>query len=104
MRKAYKQFFHGKNLPKTNKGQKPRKWEPNTNIDTYNALNGKFCSRRKFGNDGFPIKDMDVSDDKHATDHIHDYYGEKRSKFSRLPSKKERKELNKAKRKRRFIQ
>ena len=97
MRKAYKQFFHGKNLPKTNKGQKLRKWEPNTNIDTYNALNGKFRPRRKFENDGFPIKDMDVGDEHKPYDHIHDYIDDGRSELSRAPNKKEKMRLKKLK-------
>ena len=102
MSKTYKQFHHGKDLPKTNMGRKPRKWKPNTNIDTYNAQTGEFRSRRKIGLDGYAKKDMDVSDDKHKDDHIHDFEGEKRSK-ARLPNKKEKSELNKAKRKRRLM-
>ena len=90
-------------MPKTNKGSKPQKWEPNTNIDTYNVITGEFRSRRKFGKDGYATKDMDVSDENHNYDHIHDYNEGKRSKVRRLPSNKERKELKKAKKKRRFM-
>ena len=101
--KKYKQFFHGKDIPKNNINSRPLKGIPKTFIDTYNSTTGKFRSRRMFGSTGIAIKDMDVSDEKHPYDHIHDFENGKRSKIRRKPTKKERKEFKKAKRKRRFF-
>ena len=99
--KPYKQFFHGKQISKTTHGSKPMKWIPWTYIDTYNAQNGRFRSRRKFGFDGWAYKDMDTADEHKPYDHIHDIrYGNRSS--DRKPNKQERKELEQAKRKRRF--
>ena len=77
------------------------KWHPKSYIDTYNAENGKFRSRRKFGKDGWAYKDMDTADKKHPRDHVHDIH--KGNRFdARPPSKAEKKEFKKAKQKRRF--
>ncbi|MBQ3589960.1 MAG: hypothetical protein II980_05880, partial [Clostridia bacterium] len=73
------------------------------NLDTYNSTTGAFRSRRKFGVTGFAVKDMDVSDEKHPIDHVHDFKNGKRIKIPRKPTKKERKEFRKAKRKRRIL-
>ncbi len=102
MRKLYKQFFHGKGMPKTARGSKPMKWFPWSYLDTYNAETGKFRFRRKFGSDGWAYKDMDTADEKHPRDHIHDIRRGKRFD-SRKPSKAENKEFEKAKKKRRFL-
>ena len=102
-RKPYKQFHHGKELPKTSFGRKPMKWFPWTYIDTYNADTGSFRSRRKFGSDGLAYKDMDAADEVHKGDHIHDIHCGQRSKNPRKPNKYERKEFKKAKKKRRFL-
>ena len=102
MSKPYKQFFHGKGIPKTAFGQKPMKWFPWTYIDTYNADTGRFRSRRKFGSDGWAYKDLDTADKKHPRDHVHDIH--KGSRFdARKPSRAEKQELKKAKKKRRFL-
>ncbi|MGN1042948.1 MAG: hypothetical protein ACI4SK_05650 [Christensenellales bacterium] len=103
MKKSYKQFFHGKNIHKTNEQHKPIKWKPNTYIDTYNAETGIFRSRRKFGKDGWAYKDMDTADSHRPHDHIHDWNGKQRAKEPRAPNKQEKNELKKAKRKRRFL-
>ena len=103
MASKYKQFFHGKGIPKNNTSSKPLKGVPNTNLDTYNSTTGAFRSRRKFGVTGFAVKDMDVSDEKHPIDHVHDFKNGKRIKIPRKPTKKERKEFRKAKRKRRIL-
>ncbi len=102
MRKEYKQFFHSKGMPKTTRASKPITWFPWSYLDTYNTETGKFRSRRKFGSDGWAYKDMDVADEKHPRDHIHDIYRGNRSKNPRDPSKLEKEELKKAKKKRRF--
>lgn len=101
-KRPYKQFYHGKGIPKTSFGQKPMKWFPSTYIDTYDASTGRFRSRRKFGADGWAYKDMDTADKKHPRDHVHDI--ERGDRFdSRSPSKVEKKEFKKAKKKRRFL-
>jgi len=79
----------------------PMQGPPNTNMDRYRKNNGKFFSRRKFGPDGYAIKDYDVADAHKQQDHVHDIRG-KRIVTDRAPSKKERREINKAKKKRRF--
>ena len=101
-KKPYKQFHHGKGIPKTPFGQKPMKWFPWTYLDTYNAETGNFRSRRKFGHDGWAYKDMDTADEKHPRDHIHDIH--KGNRFdARNPNKSEKQEFKKAKKKRRFM-
>lgn len=102
MAKRYKQFFHGKELSKTQYQHKPMKWIPNTYIDTYSTCNGLFRSRRKFGKDGWVYKDMDTADSHRPYDHIHDWHGKLRAK-PRTPNKQEKREFKKAKRKRRFL-
>ena len=53
---------------------------------------------RKFGPDGYAIKDYDIADSHNSNDHVHDIKGN-RVKKCRSPSKKERREINKAKKK-----
>ena len=104
MSKKYKQFFHGKNVPKTRTQSKPTKGVPNTNLDTYNSITGQFRSRRKFGSNGQAYKDMDVADEHRNYDHVHFYRGKKRSEATlKMPDKKEKREFKKAKKKRRFF-
>ena len=100
-KKAYKQFFHGKGVPKTIYGRKPFRWIPFSFIDTYHAQTGKFRARRKYGADGWAYKDMDAADERHRNDHVHDIINGKRFP-SRTPNKREQAEINKAKKKRRF--
>lgn len=96
-------YFHiGKNRPKNDNKLTPLKGEPNTNLDTYHKESGKLHSRRKFGQDGSAVKDMDVADKHRPADHAHDFDGAVRSKSARPLTKKERKEMEKAKKKRRF--
>lgn len=102
MNKPYKQFSHGKGIPKTTHGRKPMKWIPWSYLDTYNAETGKFRSRRKFGSDGWAYKDMDTADHHKPYDHVHDIYRGKRFD-DRKPNKLENKEFEKAKKKRRFL-
>ena len=102
-KKPYKQFFHGKNIPKSVYGNKPMRWIPWTYLDTYNSQNGRFRSRRKYGYQGFAYKDMDTADEVHPHDHIHEIKDGIRSKTIRLPNKSERAEFYKAKKKRRFF-
>ena len=101
-RKPYKQFHHGKGVKKTPFLHKPMKWLPWSYIDSYNAQNGSFRSRRKFGADGWAYKDLDTPDDHKPYDHVHDIQKGKRAP-DRKPNKQERKELEKAKKKRRFL-
>lgn len=98
MNKQYKQFINSKDALQ----HKPIKWHPNTFLDTYNEVTGKFRSRRKYGKDGFAYKDMDTADLHRPYDHIHDWQDQTRSKTPRNPNKQEKKEFKKAKRKRRF--
>ena len=101
-RKPYKQFHHGKGISKTPFGQKPMKWFPWTYIDTYNADTGRFRSRRKFGSDGWAYKDLDTPDNHKPYDHVHNIQKGNRAP-DRKPNKQERKEFEKAKKKRRFL-
>ena len=101
-RKPYKQFHHGKGVKKTPFLHKPMKWLPWSYIDSYNIQNGRFRSRRKFGSDGWAYMDLDTPDDHKPYDHVHDIQKGKRAP-DRKPNKQERKELEKAKKKRRFL-
>ena len=76
---------------------------PNTNLDTREKKSGKLIQRRKYDKKGNAYKDLDVADKNHKKyDHVHDIKNKIRSKNSRKPTKKEQRELNKAKKKRRF--
>ena len=99
--KSSKQFFFGKNLPKSDSQRSPVKGEPNSNIDFYNKKDGSFHRRRKIGSSGIAIKDLDNKDGHKDRFHVHDYIGYDRQE-QREPSKQEAREFNKAKRKRRF--
>lgn len=101
-KKPYKQFFHSKGVSRTAFGKKPMKWVPWTYLDTYNAENGRFRSRRKYGYDGWAYKDMDTPDEHKPYDHVHDIQKGRRAP-DRRPNKQERMEFEKAKRKRRFL-
>ena len=77
--------------------------EPKTNFDTYHKTKGHFIRRRKFGDDGYAIKDYDMADDHKSYDHVHDISRDKgRNPLDRYPNKKEKSEIRKAKKKRRF--
>ncbi len=100
-KKGTQTFQVGKGI-KTDSSRSPLKGVPNTNLDTYSKDNGEFRSRKKYGEDGFAVKDLDVGHfDHNFIDHAHDYIGSRRSKEREL-SDKERREMSKAKRKRRF--
>ena len=101
-KKKQTRFFHiGKGI-QTDERLTPRKGEPNTNLDTYNKLDGKIQNRKKYGKDGFATKDLSVGHyDHNKDDHAHDYKDKKRSNRRDL-TVKEKRELEKAKRKRRF--
>ena len=101
-KKPYKQFFHSKGVSRTAFGKKTMKWVPWTYLDTYNAENGRFRSRRKYGYDGWAYKDMDTPDEHKPYDHVHDIQKGRRAP-DRRPNKQERMEFEKAKRKRRFL-
>ncbi len=104
-RKKEYPFFHiGKNIPKYGTQDKPMKGEPNSNLDTYRKKNGKFHSRRKFDSTGNAYVDYDVATQVHKFDHAHDIDADRkiRSTPRENLTRKERRELKKAKRKRRF--
>lgn len=95
-------FFHiGKNIPKNDRRNTPFAGEPNTNLDTYDKRSGKLRRRRKFGKDGRAYLDMDAPHLSNEHDHAHDIEGSVRM-TGRSFNKKERREFDKAKRKRRF--
>ena len=59
--------------------------------------------RRKYGKDGYAEKDYDVSNYHKEYDHIHDISPlTGRNPVDRKPSKKEKREIDKAKKKRRI--
>lgn len=102
-RKRKNYFFHIFKGGKDNNGTTPLKGAPNTNLDTYDMRNGRFKSRRKFGNDGNAVVDLDTADGHKDYDHAHDIdvnKTPKRSKEDRELTRKEKRELNRAKRKR----
>ncbi len=104
-RKSKEKFFKiGKDL-KSDSHLKPLKGVPNTNLDTYKKSDGKIYSRRKFDKSGIAFVDLDIAHNSHnKSDHAHDI--DIKLKIPRLKerelTKKEKKELNKAKKKRRF--
>ena len=73
-------------------------------MDTYDKRNGKFHSRRKFDSNGNAFVDYDVADNHKSYDHKHNIVGNIRfTKDNPNLSKKEKRELRKAKKKRRFF-
>lgn len=105
-RKQKFNFFHLFKGGKSTERQTPLHGAPNTNLDTYDKRNGRFRSRRKFGQNGDAYVDLDTGHKRGANyDHAHDIdvcKEEPRSNIHRDLTRKERRELNKAKRKRRF--
>ena len=101
-RKPYKQFHCGKKFPKTPCKSKPFKWIPFSYIDTYHIATGRFRSRRKYGYNGTAYIDLDIAHDGYPRDHVHDIINGVRLGH-RFPNKYERRELEKAKKKRRFL-
>ena len=102
-RKRKYNFFHIFKGGKNDKVITDFKGVPNTNMDTYDKRNGRFKSRRKFGNDGKAFVDLDTADGHKDYDHAHDIDVNKkppRSEEDRKLTRNERRELNKAKRKR----
>jgi len=75
--------------------------EPNTNMDKYGKNDGRLIQRRKYGDDGVAVKDLDVGGTHKPYDHGHDYVGKGRMDDRPL-TKQEQRELNKAKKKRRL--
>lgn len=71
---------------------------PKSNRDSYRSHTGQIHRRRKFDSEGNAYIDLDYADDTHSTDHVHDIVGECR-KPDRKPTKKERKEMSRAKEK-----
>ena len=100
-KKENKNFHIGKNI-KTDNRLTSLRGEPNTNLDTYSKSNGRFRNRRKYGADGYALKDLSVGHyDHNFFDHAHDYNGVVRG-AGRSLTIKEKREINKAKKKRRF--
>ena len=74
---------------------------PNTNLDIYQKDDGRLRTRRKFGADGKAFVDLDAPSYFHSQGHAHDIVdGERKNK--RSFNERERREFNKAKRKRRI--
>ena len=105
-RKQKRNFFRVFKGGKNDDGLTPLHGAPNTNLDTYDKRNGRFKSRRKYGNDGNAYVDLDTAHGCKSNvgyDHAHDIdvnKEPKRSKEHRNLTRKERREINKAKRKR----
>jgi hypothetical protein len=96
-------WFHGKGIkPTASQRRAPIEGVPNTNIDFYNEKTGTLHRRRKIGENGKAKKDMDVGypNSRESNDHVHDWDNNKRSP-KREPTKQEKRELDRAKRKRR---
>lgn len=80
----------------------PIEGEPNTNLDFYDNKTGEFVSRRKFNSRGKAEKDLDKGHKSHnKEDHAHDFGNNKRG-GERPLLKKEKREIKKASKKRRF--
>ena len=104
MPRRYEKFYHGKGIKKNDTHSKPMTAEPNSFIDSYVKKNGKFASRRKFDSTGRAIVDLDAGHNHRPFDHVHDLITVfDFHKDYRLPTKRERKEFKKAKKKRRFM-
>lgn len=98
---ATKTFQQGKGF-KNDDARSPIVGEPNTNLDFYDKQTGKFVSRRKFDKNGNAEKDLDKQHSTHGNkDHGHDYSGKNRG-CERPLNPKEKREINKASKKRRF--
>lgn len=100
-KKENKLFHVGKGF-KNDNFVTPFKGSPLTYMDSYKKDNGAFHSRRKFDKYGNACVDIDAASDKHSFDHKHYIVDNKRDLNGRELSKKERKEIYKAKKKRRF--
>jgi hypothetical protein len=91
---------------KNDSGLTPLFGVPNTNLDTYDKRSGRFKSRRKYGNDGNARVDLDKAhSNKYPFDHAHDINTNNdlpRSEYHRPLTRQERREINKASKKRRF--
>lgn len=95
-------IFYKKSGKVADEGVNEFEGEPNTNMDMYRKRDGKFHRRRKFGKDGYATKDLDAADGQPKQgDHVHDISKETGRGVHREPTKKEQREINKAKRKRR---
>ena len=104
MPKRYEKFYCGKLISKTDIGSKPLKGEPNTNIDSYRKKDGVFTSRRKINHKGDAYVDLDVADSHRPYDHAHDLVRLKDFHKNHRPlTKREEREINKAKKKRKFM-
>ena len=87
---------------RTDELHSPLNGPPNTNLDFYDKKTGEFVGRRKFGYDGTANKDLDKQHHSHGNkDHAHDFDGKKRGKERSLTTK-EKREVKKASKKRRF--
>ena len=100
-------YYHGKNTgwkQKTHKDN-PTKGAPNTNIDFYNAKTGRIHRRRKLDNSGNAYLDLDVADKRHVKDHAHEWKQNNKNirDKSRNLTKREKRELEKAKKKRKGV-
>ena len=103
MSKKYKKFYHGKGISKNDTTSRPLKAEPNSFIDSYLKEDGRFSSSRKFNSNDDAFVDLDIADHHRPYDHAHDLINVKDFHTTwQNPSKFERHEMNKAKKKRRF--
>ena len=95
-------FFVRKGKKKVNERITDFNGAPNSNMDKYDMRNGKSVSRRKFNSKGKAYIDLDVATPKHDFDHAHDIDADKKIRSSprKKLTRKERRELNRAKRKR----
>lgn len=100
-KRKYKYFSVGKNYPSNDSPITPLHGEPNSNLDTYRKKDGTFYRRRKFGSSGDAYLDLDTPHEHDSIDHAHDIYNGHRETRREL-SKREKSEINKAKRKRRL--
>ena len=99
--KPNKYFHVGKNTSKNDSNLTPFKGEPNSNLDTYIKKTGRFYRRRKYGRNGRAYVDLDTPHDHNTKDHAHNIEGNQRLPDRPL-TKRERREMQKAKKKRRF--
>lgn len=102
-KKVERKVFHqGKNF-KSDNPRTPIKGTPNTNLDFYEKESGRFVRRRKFDDKGNAKKDLDKAHSPHNdTDYGHDYFNAQRN-VSRPLTKKEKREIKKASKKRRVL-
>lgn len=96
-------YFHvGTFVRKNDRVLTPLRGAPFGHLDTYVKRTGRIYRRRKYKWNGRAYVDLDVAEKHKDYDHAHDIKGNNRSKDDRPLTKREKRELNRLKKKRRY--